>query len=62
VLERKLSPNVTKTTDTSQETDEKRFRWQLNEDAMATEKLAEGIRSFALNQIQLEELIQQMVS
>jgi transaldolase len=27
--------------------DEPRFRWQLNEDAMATEKLAEGIRLFA---------------
>ncbi len=27
--------------------DEASFRWQLNEDAMATEKLAEGIRSFA---------------
>ncbi len=27
--------------------DEKSFRWQMNEDAMATEKLAEGIRSFA---------------
>ncbi len=27
--------------------DEKAFRWALNEDAMATEKLAEGIRPFA---------------
>ncbi|NGO62095.1 transaldolase [Rhizobium daejeonense] len=27
--------------------DEKAFRWALNEDAMATEKLAEGIRAFA---------------
>ena len=27
--------------------DEASFRWQLNEDAMATEKLAEGIRGFA---------------
>ena len=26
---------------------EKEFRWQLNQDAMATEKLAEGIRLFA---------------
>ena len=26
--------------------DEKTFRWMLNEDAMATEKLAEGIRNF----------------
>ena len=27
--------------------DEKAFRWMLNEDAMATEKLSEGIRAFA---------------
>ena len=27
--------------------DEKGFRWRLNEDAMATEKLSEGIRQFA---------------
>jgi transaldolase len=27
--------------------DEAAFRWALNEDAMATEKLAEGIRAFA---------------
>jgi transaldolase len=27
--------------------DEKTFRWEMNEDAMATEKLAEGIRKFA---------------
>jgi transaldolase len=27
--------------------DEASFRWALNEDAMATEKLAEGIRAFA---------------
>ncbi|MFJ4068630.1 transaldolase [Pseudomonas sp. NPDC089996] len=30
------------------------FRWQLNEDAMASEKLAEGIRGFARDQCQLE--------
>ena len=36
---------------------ESRFRWQLNEDAMATEKLAEGIRSFAADAIKLEKII-----
>lgn len=35
------------------------FRWALNEDAMATEKLAEGIRKFAIDQRKLEQLIQQ---
>ena len=33
------------------------FRWAMNEDAMATEKLAEGIRNFAADQIKLENLI-----
>lgn len=33
------------------------FRWQLNEDAMATEKLAEGIRKFAADQRSLERLL-----
>jgi transaldolase len=33
------------------------FRWRLNEDAMATEKLAEGIRAFANDAVRLERLI-----
>jgi transaldolase len=37
--------------------DEQGFRWALNEDPMATEKLAEGIRKFAVDQIALEQLI-----
>ena len=38
--------------------DEASFRWALNEDAMATEKLAEGIRAFAADTRKLEALIQ----
>jgi len=38
--------------------DEEAFRWGLNEDAMATEKLAEGIRQFARDQEKLEALLQ----
>jgi len=38
--------------------DEASFRWALNEDAMATEKLAEGIRAFAADTLKLEALIQ----
>ena len=38
--------------------DESGFRFALNEDAMATEKLAEGIRSFAADAVKLEKLIQ----
>ena len=33
------------------------FRWQMNEDAMATQKLAEGIRNFTGDQIILEGLL-----
>lgn len=36
---------------------ETEFRWMMNEDAMATEKLAQGIRSFAADQIKLEKLL-----
>ena len=38
--------------------DEKTFRWALNEDAMATEKLAEGIRAFAADAGKLDQLIE----
>lgn len=33
------------------------FRWEMNEDAMATEKLAEGIRNFAADQVKLEAML-----
>ncbi len=45
-LERKLSPDTVGKVERI-EMSEKHFRWMMNEDAMATEKLAEGIRSFA---------------
>jgi len=38
--------------------DEKAFRWALNEDAMATEKLAEGIRAFAVDAGKLDKMIE----
>ena len=38
--------------------DEPQFRWALNQDAMATEKLAEGIRSFAADAVKLDHLIE----
>lgn len=37
--------------------DERRFRWDLNEDAMATEKLAEGIRVFAADTRKLQAFV-----
>ncbi len=40
------------------ELDEKKFRWMMNEDAMATEKLADGIRKFTADTLKLERLIE----
>ena len=37
--------------------DEKNFRYLLNDDAMATEKTAEGIRKFAADIVKLEKLV-----
>jgi transaldolase len=37
--------------------DEKKFRWLLNENAMATEKTAEGIRKFAADVVKLEKFV-----
>jgi transaldolase len=36
---------------------EKSFRWMMNENAMATEKTAEGIRQFAADTVKLEQFI-----
>lgn len=41
--------------------DEKTFRWLMNEDAMATEKLAEGIRNFTKDLIKLEKQIEKLL-
>jgi transaldolase len=42
--------------------DEKTFRWRLNEDAMATEKLSEGIRLFNADAVKLEKHLSTMLS
>lgn len=55
-LERKLSADKA-TAEPLQSLDEKTFRWQLNEDAMATEKLSEGIRLFAKDLVSLREIV-----
>lgn len=58
-LERKLSPETAKASDVEKiAVDENAFRWGLNENAMATEKLAEGIRRFGVDIVKLEKLIQ----
>jgi len=56
-LERQLHPDQTSEAQTKLDLNESAFRWMQNEDAMATEKLAQGIRAFAADQVKLEELI-----
>jgi transaldolase len=57
-LPRALSPEQAKTQPIAKiSLDEKAFRWMHNEDAMATEKLAEGIRRFDADARKLERLI-----
>lgn len=59
-LTRKLDPEAAKQAAIEpMELDEKAFRYQFNEDAMGTEKTAEGIRKFAADIVKLEQLIQQ---
>ena len=54
-LDRKLTPEAAKESKLQKiSVDEKTFRWMLNEDAMATEKLAEGIRNFTKDLVKLE--------
>ena len=55
-LSRQLSADNTGTAQDKLELDEKSFRWMMNNDAMATEKLAQGIRGFAVDQDKLLDL------
>jgi len=58
-IERKLNPDNAKSLDIKRElVDEKSFRWALNQNAMATEKTAEGIRNFGADIVKLEKLIE----
>jgi len=57
-LPRKLKPEGKGDPSKAIHLNEKEFRWQLNEDQMATEKLAEGIRKFAADAIKLEKILQ----
>jgi len=59
-LTRVLSPEKAKSMEIGKiPVDEKSFRWLLNEDAMATDKLAEGIRKFGEDIVKLEGIIAQ---
>jgi len=56
-LDRILDPRSTASADAKTRLSEAAFRWGSNEDAMATEKLAEGIRQFAADQVKLEDVL-----
>ena len=57
-IERKLDPEKAKSAKIDKlELDENKFRWLLNENAMATEKLSEGIRKFAADIVKLEKVV-----
>ncbi|HEV2805239.1 MAG TPA: transaldolase [Chthoniobacterales bacterium] len=57
-LERKLDPEKAKNASIERlEMDEKKFRYLFNENAMATEKTAEGIRKFAADIVKLEKFV-----
>lgn len=58
-LERKLSSG--QPAEARQGLEQSQFRWAMNEDPMATEKLAEGIRQFARDQEKLEKLLADIV-
>lgn len=60
-LSRKLSDNQSSKVK-GQVLSEAEFRWQLNQNPMATEKLAEGIRKFAEDQVLLEKLLSERMS
>jgi transaldolase len=61
-LPRQLSPGNAASTDKPGKIDEKLFRWESNEDAMATEKLADGIRRFTNDQIELENRVRSLAN
>jgi len=62
-ISRKLDPEKSKSAPLEKSAiDEKSFRYLLNEDAMATDKLAEGIRNFAKDIVKLEAILKEKMS
>jgi transaldolase len=61
-VQRKLSPEVSRAVQIERiDLDERKFRWLLNENAMATEKTAEGIRLFNADAKKLEQFLGQKI-
>ncbi len=60
IVEQKLNPSTVQAGSESP-LSQAQFRWQMNEDAMATEKLGEGIRNFAIDQVKLEKQLAELL-
>jgi transaldolase len=61
-VEERLSESASASADLQKASfDEKGFRFALNEDAMATEKTAQGIRAFAADIVKLEKLVNEII-
>ena len=60
-LDRALSPDAFEP-EPAVAMDEQRFRWEMNEDAMATEMLAAGIRGFATDLGKLRDILRQKLN
>ena len=61
-VEQQLSAKGTNETNSAEvPLTESQWRWQMNDDAMATEKLSEGIRNFAIDQVKLEKQLAEML-
>jgi transaldolase len=58
VIKKVLDPALAKQTDLEKiHLDEPTFRWMMNEDQMATDKLSHGIRTFAADAVKLENML-----
>lgn len=61
-VELKLDASKVATMDIAKiDIDEKKFRWMINDDPMATDKLASGIRGFAADIVKLEDIMKKML-
>lgn len=62
VIVRKLDPVAAKDEKIEKiQLDESKFRWMLNEDQMATDKLSDGIRKFAVDSKKLETMLKALI-
>lgn len=62
VLVKLSKENAIKSGEEKIEIDEAKFRWMLNEDVMATDKLSDGIRKFAADGAKLRAMIKSLIT